>query len=332
MLLYGSQQTFWEYHELSASEDGDAIRNNGDYLTRICRTANIPASVLDRSCSEQPEGSEDVNYLDWYTTVEDYTGRSITAASDRLPALIGLARVTAQLSKDQYLAGLWKSSLIEGLIWCGSQGAETLEYPGEYIAPSWSCASVAGSVRFPIYSWYDRVRWRRTFSDSEALASYISHSFQLRDLEPEGRLKAGWLQISAAILPIASIEPRQENPPRIIQYFGQDPGRSPFADKNVRLRIKTSSETTEIWVEGGIDKPPSSGSNGQRFVIFLTRLPFILKHGFLDHRFGLIVERVGDDEKYRRVGFVDGCVPHKVYSGVRRLAMKLVHNGRAEDY
>lgn len=332
MLLYGSQQILWECQKMSASEEGDITLHDGSHLERICKTANIPASVLARKCRERYEGDKDVNYIDWYKMVEDYTGRFITKSSDRLPALSGLAKAVSQSSKDEYLAGLWKNGLIEGLAWCGSQGAEKLKEPEEYISPSWSWASVTGTVRFPIYSWYERARWSANMSDFEPLAEYVSHSLDLLDLDQHGRLKGGWLRINAPLFPITSLEPLQSSPPSLVLYFGVAPMRSPFADKTIGVRLESSHETIEAWLEGGFDKPrDESISLDKLFVVFLTRLPFILENGFMEHRFGLIVEKTGD-EQYRRVGFVDGLVLRKVYTPLKRWALKIAGDPDAESY
>ncbi|PKK52246.1 hypothetical protein CI102_2356 [Trichoderma harzianum] len=318
MLLYGSQQILWECQKMSASEEGDIRLHDGSHLERICKTANIPASVLARTCRERYVGDKDVNYIDWYKMVEDYTGRFITKSSDRLPALSGLAKAVSQSSKDDYLASLWKNSLIEGLTWCGSQGAEKLEEPREYISPSWSWASVTGTVRFPIYSWYERARWSANMSDFEPLAEYVSHSLDLLDLDQHGRLKGGWLRINAPLFPITSLEPRESSPPDLVLYFGVAPMRSPFADKTIG---------------GGFDKPHDENvSLDQLFVVFLTRLPLILENGFMEHRFGLIVEKTGDGEQYRRVGFVDGLVLRKVYTPLKKWALKIAGDPDAEAY
>ncbi|KAH0526031.1 hypothetical protein TsFJ059_009413 [Trichoderma semiorbis] len=295
MLLYGSQQILWECQKMSASEEGDIALHVGSHLERICKTANIPASVLARACRERYIGDKDVNYVDWYKMVEDYTGRFITKSSDRLPALSGLAKAVSQSSKDEYLAGLWKNGLIEGLAWCGSQGAEKLDKPEEYIAPSWSWASVTGSVRFPIYTWYERARWSANMSDFEPLAEYVSHSLDLLDLDQHGRLKGGWLRINAPLFPVTSLEPRQTSPPSLVLYFGVAPMRSPFTNKTIGVRLEFAHETVEAWLEGGFDIPnDESVPLDQLFVVFLTRLPLILEHGFMEHRFGLIVEKTGD--------------------------------------
>jgi len=48
------------------------------------------------------------------------------------------------------------------------------------------------------------------------------------------------------------------------------------------------------------------------FVVFLARLPHVLDEGFVEQRFGLVLERMeGEGDCYRRVGFVDGVVLKK---------------------
>jgi len=60
---------------------------------------------------------------------------------DRLPALAGLAKALAERTGDEYLAGIWKKGLIEGLLWYGE---DDLLLTPTYRAPSWSWASVDG--------------------------------------------------------------------------------------------------------------------------------------------------------------------------------------------
>jgi len=75
-------------------------------------------------------------------------------AADKLPALAGLARAL-QLARadDEYLAGLWRGSLLDDLLWTHRQvGFGRRAVPGrpqEYRAPSWSWAAVDGNVRWP---------------------------------------------------------------------------------------------------------------------------------------------------------------------------------------
>lgn len=93
----------------------------------------------------------------WQTLVMNFCGRNITVASDKLPALSGLAQryavVTGYPAAD-YLSGLWRSTLVSDLMWSRAEGyssvsstpdtEKTGRRPGR--APTWSWASVDGAI------------------------------------------------------------------------------------------------------------------------------------------------------------------------------------------
>jgi hypothetical protein len=80
--------------------------------------------------------------------VRFYSKTQLTNASDKLIALSGVAEATATsnfIDSCHYLAGHWMEDLLLSLSWCifdyGSR-------PESYRAPTWSWASVDGSVDF----------------------------------------------------------------------------------------------------------------------------------------------------------------------------------------
>ncbi|UPX21242.1 uncharacterized protein EKO05_0011435 [Ascochyta rabiei] len=81
----------------------------------------------------------------WYQLVEDYASRSLTYPSDKLVAFSGLAKAYSNNSKAQYLAGNWSTSLPAALLWQVSDRSATRP---AYLAPSWSWASLMGSVTY----------------------------------------------------------------------------------------------------------------------------------------------------------------------------------------
>ncbi|KAK4156994.1 a97f8ef6-a9b0-4f8b-8fdf-2c72f37eda9e [Chaetomidium leptoderma] len=317
-LQYGSHQTFWECERMRASEDGDAVLQDGGgggHLKRLCKTGNM---MPNRSVFAPPDDDREpdseleqkVNWVDWYRMVEDYTARRITKHTDRLPALSGLAQAVARDTGAEYLAGSWKSGLLEGLLWCRAQpGGHGLTATPEYVAPSWSWASVVGAVQFPIYTWYtQRARWKGRMADFEPLADYLEHSVVKRDLDPYGRLERGLLSLRAPLLSVLGIQPRLPQAPTLHSLFGQAPSRSEVAD--IVVQLKTGSRT--VWIEGGFDNPVATRDATKLFVMFLARLPHVLEKGFVEHRFGLLLERLdGGGKQYRRVGFVDGVILKK---------------------
>lgn len=99
-------------------------------------------------------------YQDWDAVVELYSLLNLTFTSDKLVAISGLARsITTSDPNDHgdgYLAGLWQSTLPTHLLWTTEKIIEQSwendievripERYEQYIAPSWSWASINGKI------------------------------------------------------------------------------------------------------------------------------------------------------------------------------------------
>ncbi|KAF2260092.1 HET-domain-containing protein [Lojkania enalia] len=88
----------------------------------------------------------------WHRMVEAYCRLKLTKGSDKLPALAGLADQMRMRRKTRYVAGLWEDSLLVDLLWAYRGRNDTVE--GRVVpwrAPSWSWASVEGTVRYGNY-------------------------------------------------------------------------------------------------------------------------------------------------------------------------------------
>ncbi|KAH7118546.1 heterokaryon incompatibility protein-domain-containing protein [Dactylonectria estremocensis] len=304
-LQYGSRQMFWECQRIRASEDGDAAVQSGDYLKSLRDTSKIEESVFYRKNRNPWSENGNVKWIDWYQMLEDYTSRGITSATDKLPAVAGLASAIAEATgEDEYTAGLWRTGLLEGMTWCRKTSDQILSKPEHYVAPSWSWASVQGPVQFPIYNWHlIRAPWKSRMADFEPLATYIRHDTELMDKDMYGRLKTASLCIKAPLINVVSVRPRPLEQPSVQFVFGQGPNRSPVTDRVIELRL---AQGQPIFIEGGFDLPIKENEL-ELAVVFLTRLPLIFEDGFAEHRFGLLVDKL-DNGFYRRVGFVDGSI------------------------
>ncbi|KAF2273588.1 HET-domain-containing protein [Westerdykella ornata] len=89
---------------------------------------------------------------EWPRIVKEYTWMSLTVSEDRLPALSGLVSTLAKGSRlgDEYVSGLWKSTLAQDLLWHVPSGSEKDKkglLPRPY-APSWSWASLNAPVEY----------------------------------------------------------------------------------------------------------------------------------------------------------------------------------------
>jgi hypothetical protein len=98
--------------------------------------------------------------LEWHDVLQYYTAAKLTYGSDKLVALSGIAKTFQQITKDQYLAGMWRSGLESTLCWRVGQiiGPSSWsvgeiigpsDRPSEERAPSWSWAFVDGQIYIP---------------------------------------------------------------------------------------------------------------------------------------------------------------------------------------
>lgn len=134
-------QMHWECHDACESEDGT--------MEHISAQTKSTLSFGNPSTLSLIEGEKDSVYKRWYEVVYDYSSRNMTKATDKLPALSGIANLVAKCTSDQYLAGLWRRDLAYGLLWCANRkDAPRLTRPPLWRAPSWSWAALDGSITF----------------------------------------------------------------------------------------------------------------------------------------------------------------------------------------
>lgn len=82
----------------------------------------------------------------WSSIVAEFTSRAITKASDRLPALAGLAEMYARTTgRSTYLAGIWFEDLPAALLWSSWTDDSTME---KLDYPSFTWVSMNGGVNF----------------------------------------------------------------------------------------------------------------------------------------------------------------------------------------
>ena len=89
----------------------------------------------------------------WRSWMKDYSKRNFTYWKDRLPALSGLTQYYQNVTGDVPLLGLWKSSLVEDLLWVrlGQISHESLESLRVIKLPSWSWLSCTSEIGFDVW-------------------------------------------------------------------------------------------------------------------------------------------------------------------------------------
>ncbi|KAI1414620.1 heterokaryon incompatibility protein-domain-containing protein [Hypoxylon sp. FL1857] len=93
----------------------------------------------------------------WEAIVNHYTPRKLSVLTDRILAISGIAQVFGSHMKDEYLAGLWKSTLPSFLCWrVASDEHERFPRPIDYQGPSWSWTGINGPIDFILARACDR--------------------------------------------------------------------------------------------------------------------------------------------------------------------------------
>jgi hypothetical protein len=159
--------------------------------------------LLDHKFLGDETGAESFTHC-WYQIVQFYSRGNLTFPTDKLVAISGIVRKIETVTGCEYLAGLWKESLITDLLWFaaeqprrrliaaqveGSAGAaashhafgKQLELGRQipyFIAPTWSWASLEGPVTTELVPQNTRtnLRWHR-------LASLVDVKTGITELE-----------------------------------------------------------------------------------------------------------------------------------------------------
>ncbi|KAJ4263315.1 hypothetical protein NW762_006133 [Fusarium torreyae] len=139
----------------------------------------MSASTLQEQTAE---GQLDKIHELWNSTCQDLSNKSVTYASDLPVILSSLAKEFQTLiPDDEYVAGLWRSTLIEALTWWVP--GDKPEYDG-YIAPSWSWLSAASPVKL-----YHPGHQQRKRAVTEIIA--INTKMDPSGSDPYGQLVSG---------------------------------------------------------------------------------------------------------------------------------------------
>ncbi len=173
VLHFTQQELIWECRSQTIAEDGVVPLDS--YSLRL-------PQFLPHSTSR----SDLLKF--WRDIVARYSARHLTYESDRLPALSGVAMKFQSLLHCRYYAGLWQDTLFADICWLvlPSEG-KMIFGPSEYIAPSWTWASV-------MHSGYGLVEDAFT-----PLAFIEDVQCKIRGMNPFGRVLSGSLKMRALL-------------------------------------------------------------------------------------------------------------------------------------
>jgi len=117
---------------------------------KLIPSTKVPSTPAHFFNLTHPTTKHERHFQAWRGFVASYSCRATTYASDRLPALSGIARAL-QPNKSAYHAGLWRKGFPGDLAWSTAPWLvhpHQTPIPKNFRAPSWSWASVEAQVRF----------------------------------------------------------------------------------------------------------------------------------------------------------------------------------------
>ncbi|KAK7449760.1 hypothetical protein VKT23_013235 [Stygiomarasmius scandens] len=144
--------------------------------------------------SSLSKSDERVLRWSWMEVLGDYTQRVVTKPGDKLVAFAAMAEQFYRVWKSEYIAGLWRSTLVRDLLWYKDYETRYLR-PEKYRAPSWSWAGVDG--RIVAYTMDDRL----SVDDADVEACEIlSCQITLATMFlPFGKVKSGILVLRSVL-------------------------------------------------------------------------------------------------------------------------------------
>ena len=260
-LHFGPTQLAWECQETSALEN---FKN--EIPPGITETSK--SGIVAGAMAPQLSGrTQETFRKSWGDLVAQYSRCGLTKSEDKLIAFSGVAQMIEEARNDQYIAGLWKSTLVTDLAWRRLSNAAPSCTGYSPRAPSWSWLSVDGEVHFAPPD-------KPTF-----FASIISHPG--KDLAGSKlKIAEGNILIEGVLLPLDSIEMNKD----VVESFSVG---------GVRILDGWSAEESHLDLD---DSRYESMEFGQKEVLFI--LPLFSGKTSL---FTLVIAKKNEDE-YRRVG------------------------------
>ena len=282
VLHFGRDQLYFECLEGFRSEDGIFMEDRFVSSQELRQSRHSLGSTQSRS--------SDLLQL-WYRIVHLYSFRKLTNQRDKLTALGGIASLFAEKLEDQYFAGIWRKSMIEGLLWLGLPLTEMEEEK----KPTWSWTAFNGVVD------------ECMLGELQPLANVLDCGVELEGQNPFGTVRSGWMKLEASYVPV--ILEKSEN-------LANDPGTADMPKYSKHLAFRStrgngtdlyarfdSSGRKHVETEGlarsklifalVLAKSYYEGSHGDRMYQALLVTPVDRKDGYMFRRVGFLLTEQG---------------------------------------
>lgn len=161
------------------------------YLDLMTVAIISPRVVTDGPPSSRATGADNEEPVieNWRRLLSLYSNRFLTFAMDKLPAISGAAAQFHERLRCRYLAGHWFDDLPQSLAWNGVESQALMTpLPKEYVAPSWSWASVTQGTVHP--------------STPTSAAKLLAVHCDVPGKNPYGRVSSGFIDLHGKTIDI----------------------------------------------------------------------------------------------------------------------------------
>ncbi|USP78816.1 HET-domain-containing protein [Curvularia clavata] len=156
-LILSTRAIIFSYRGIQTIDRTSSMGADGSSSGKDPQLPNLPWSGQMFSLATSPENTRQV----WLAIRGEYSRRMLSYQGDKLVAVSAIAEELGQLYKGRYLAGMWERDLAVDLQWSCPRTAvmdddhNRKPRAKEYVAPSWSWASVNGAVEDFVHVWED---------------------------------------------------------------------------------------------------------------------------------------------------------------------------------
>ena len=201
ILHCGKEQLLWECLEMDACETyPNGVPGPRNHQMKMKSFGLAIGSRTGRELALEPAQRQSISIgrkydlYYWPEIVTAYTRGKLTRADDKLVAISGLAKRLQSMTGDEYLAGLWRSSLPYELTWqVDSSLNEPRVRPTFFRAPTWSWASVDTPVSYGFTANGPR--------HGHIMIEVIASGVDVVNADPTGQLTNGFIRLSGSVIP-----------------------------------------------------------------------------------------------------------------------------------
>lgn len=212
---YTASGVLWICGNRTVAEDG-GFGHSWFYCGYLkARMPNLESGHLNYVSGGNPaELNHMVQFL-WLDLLRSYTSKALTKDEDRLPAVSGAAAKFHRAAGAPYMAGQWATNGFErSLCWKNDAFNTSRGWglaPSEYVAPSWSWASLLGRVEWIMLTGY-------TFHPSAVM---VSASCEVAGANPFGSVASGYVILRGPLIKMR-LECGDADDPRSYRVFGME--------------------------------------------------------------------------------------------------------------